>query len=402
MPSFPRFRPRLRATACLFVALCVASPALAQFGGGMFGGDLERTLNSKQLERIVELLKLDETQAMVAEDFLSVYISDHSAIVEEREMLTQATREEFRETRDPSVWREMGSKMRSLSEEAEGVEQQFFEDVKLLLNESQFERWPIVQREHRRTSTIDRGLLSGESVDLVEIVRTVAPEYESPELAQIIESYAGELDRVLIKRNEVYTSGLSQARDLMRSGDFETINELFDEAREAGLRVRNINRRYARQIEPLLPEDIRGKFDREVQEGSFPRVYRRSYAGRVFASVEEIGDLSAEQSERIEAIRATYSRQAQTINTKWAKAIEENELSMDVMSMMRRGRGNNTPDDISEARSARRELDQKVAGQIKDVLTDKQAAKLPEEPRFDRDRRRGQDGRRGRRGRTDA
>lgn len=380
---------RIARLATAVAIAAIATPAIAQFGGGGFGQGAERTIDSKQLERIAEMLDMDDTQLMVARDFLTGYISEHSAIVEEREMLTQAAREEFRESRDPSVWRSVGQSMQDLGEKADKLEQQFFEDVKLLLNEDQMASWPVVERDHRRTSTIERGLLSGETVDLIAIVENVASTDTAPDLDQTLESYATDLDRALVKRNEIYADGMSRARDLMQSGDFETMNKLFEEGREAGLRVRDINKRYARQIAAMLPEDVRAAFDREVNRESFPQIYRRSYAGRVFSTVDELQSLSDDQRAQINAIRDTYERQAESVNTKWAKAIEEQEANQDLQSMMRGrfGRGGGQggmPDELREFRDERRDLDAKVAEQIKTLLTEDQAAKLPEEPRFDR------------------
>jgi len=368
-----RRRPRIvRALIGTVVLIFSATTAQAQFGfggrGGGFGGGLESTLDSTQLERFAELLEMDEDQRLVAEDFLASYLTEHSQLVEERETLTENAREEFRETRDRSVWRSVGEQMEKIGNEAETLEKRFLTDLQLLLTETQAERWPVVEREHRRTSTISRGFLSGETVDLVDIVRTVAAEYESEELTQTIESYASDLDRVLVKRNEVYREGMGRVRELFEARDFEAINEAFEDAREAGLRVRDINRRYARQLEPLVPEESRASFEQEVNERSFPRVYRRSYAGRVFSTVDEMDDISADQRERIASIRETYNRQAESVNTRWSKAIEKNELEGDMRSMFRgrrgRGGGDGQPDEIREARDERRTLDEKVAQQI--------------------------------------
>mgnify|MGYP006431330641 CR=1 FL=1 len=373
--------------ACTLVA--TVTPALAQFGG-FRGGGWQESIDTDQLERIAEILELDSEQLLVAKDFLAGYRTEHAELVKEQEQLFEDARDEFRETRDRSIWQKVGDATEAIQKDAEQLEDRFFEDLKLLLNKSQLEAWPRVKRAHRRASTIGRGFLSGESVDLVDVVDDVAPDAENTELEQVLNSYADSLDRALIKRNERYENGLSRARELFQARDFETIQELFKEAREAGLRVRDINERYARQLAPLLPANAREQFRREVNERSFPRIYRRSYAGRVFDTVEEMQGLTDAQREQIESIRAIHRRQASSINTRWEKAVREREENTDIMSMMRqRFRGGDRQSAEREARADRRELDIQTADKVRDILTPEQAEKLPDEPGFDGRRDRG-------------
>lgn len=386
----------LRALIPFLAIVLIATPALAQFGG-MQGGGWREGIDADQLERIGEVLNLDQDQMLVAKDFLAGYRTEHAQLVKEQEQLLEDAREAFRETRDRSIWEKVGDASEEIQEDAEQIEKRFFEDLKLLLNESQLAQWPKVEREHRRVSTIERGFLSGETVDLIDVVEEVAPETDSAELERTLESYANELDRALIKRNERYESGMSRARELFQTGDFQTIQKLFEEARESGLRVRDINMRYARQLTPLLPDDARTEFTREVNERSFPEIYRRSYAGRVFDTVEEM-ELTDAQREQIESIRSTHRRQAGSINAQWEKAVREREESTDVMSMMRqRFRRGGGDSEARDAQRERRELDVKTAEKIREVLTPEQAEMLPDAPGFDGRRDRGprRGGRRG-------
>ena len=333
----PAISRRIAAICTTALAITLtAAPASAQFGRGFnFDGGLETTLDTDQLEQIVQTLGLDQDQEFVARDFLAGFQTEHSRLLEERETLMAAARETFRENRDPSIWREVGEASQDIAQDAKKLEEQFFDDLKLVLNDEQLDRWPTVMRDHRRTSTIERGFLSGESVDLVQVVNTVLTDDRPSALNEMLDSYANDLDRVLTARNETYESGMSQARTLFQQRDFETIQELFEKARKAGEKVRDVNQRYARQIQPLVPESAQGDFEREVKERTFPSIYARSYAGRVFSSVDQIDSLTQEQSDQIASIRSTYDRQAESINTRWEKAIVETEENTDVMSMMR-------------------------------------------------------------------
>lgn len=393
------------------VVVCAAlvQPAAAQLFGGGRGGPggggpggpdgegrmFEPGVTTRDMERYAEFLELTPDQVEAAKSLLEGYQIEIDKVAKEARDKVEQVREEFRESRDPSVWQNMGTAMMTLRERRQKLDKGLLEDVKLTLTEDQQMRWPVVERMRRREATLGRGLLAGETLDVVKLVEDSKLDgAREAELAPILERYQEELDRVLVERNEIYEDGMSKAMTMFRSGDMASMQEIWTKAREAGMKVRDINRRFARQVEGMLGEEQRAEFAKRVRERSFPEVYRQPYPVRAAELARGFEDLTPEQSEQLDAVVAAYARQASTLNDRWVKVIEETEETVTVADLMaRRMRGGDDP--ISQARSARRELDRQSAEKVKAVLTPEQASRLPDE----RGRGDGEDGDGGPRGR---
>jgi hypothetical protein len=346
----------------------------------------EPGVTTRDLERYAQFLDLTPDQVEAARSLLEGYQIEIDKVSKEARDKVEQVRQEFQETRDPSVWQSMGETMMTLRERRQKLDKGLLEDVKLTLTEDQQVRWPAVERMRRREATLGRGLMSGETLDVVKLVEdSKIDAAREAELAPVLERYQEELDRVLVERNEIYEDGMSKAMTMFRTGDMASMQELWTKAREAGLKVRDVNRRFARQVEGLLSEEEKQAFAKRVRERSFPEVFRQPYPERAADLAKGFEDLTAEQREQLDNVVAAYARQAATLNDRWVKAIEETELTVSVADLMaRRMRGGDDP--ISQARAARRELDKQSAEKVKAVLTPEQASRLPDE------RGRGEDG----------
>lgn len=372
--------------AVLAMAALVSNASAQMFGGGMRGA-MEADFSSKDLELAAETLALNADQKLIAEELLKGYLVEWEELRGRMTQVMEGARQEFRETQDPTVWQDIQKVMGSFEDEKKQMTDRFLDDLKLTLTEEQQDRWPILERQRRRTKSLEQSFLSGEGVDVVELVRGM--EW-SPEIMEsvtpILERYELELDRALVERNERYESGMERAMDLWQSQDWDTMETLFNEAREAGVRVRDTHRRAARQIMSVLPPDQAGAFEKAFKEESFPQVYRRSYAVRVFETTKEMSDLSEDQLSQIVELRAQLDRELGKINDAMAESIEKEEMERSVRGMMGMGRGG--PGGDREARRQKRDFEMQMVERLKGMLTPEQQARLPE-PEAQRDWRRG-------------
>jgi len=365
--------------------LSAGSPASAQFRGGM--RDLAQPeVDSAELERYDEILDLSEGQEAVAEDLLVTYQREVEELREEIQAVAEAARAEWEETRDRSIWFDFRDAMEPFEQRKERLNEAFLDDLRLVLTPEQDERWEEAMHMRRRMRTLDDdGLVSGENVDLVETVRSIdLPEETRQTVRPVLRQYASDLDRVLVKRNETYEESQEQGLQLFREGNFDEIEKLFDEARESAIAVRDVNRRYARQIQTMLEAEQAERFEREFKERSFPNVYRETQGQTALNTVAQFEDLTSDQQTQIEQIRASYERELEAINAKHEEAIEERELNRSARDMFGRGRWDRRGDDeLGELRAERRELDERVIDRVRRVLTDAQAQRLPERPSTD-------------------
>lgn len=390
-----------RALGIIVFAVVALAPqsALAQFG--MNWRDVTRPdFDTRQMDTVAEMLVFDEVQRDLAAELLADYQARVAALAEDVNAIMNGAREEFRETRDPSVWQDVMGVVGELGDKKDGITDEFMENVQLILTSDQLQSWDRVERYHRRSMSFGNdGLLSGESVDVVLAVESLElPEDQMATIRPVLEQYELEIDRALIERDRVYEESMEGAMQLWQNQDFEEMEERYEKARDVAKRVRDLNRRYARQIEQTLEGEASERMSRTFKEQSFPRVYRRGQVDEVFDTVMQFADITVEQMEQIEDLRAEYERRAEAMNDKIAEAIEEGEMDRGVMSLMGRGRGNES-EEIRESRREKREFDDATIQRVRSLLNTEQADRLPEEEttnwRDRLDQRRGNRPRRG-------
>lgn len=395
-----RIRGMITTLVCGAV-VAISGTAQAQFRG--MGGDLfNPPVSNRELDKIAELLGMDEVTTELAESMLDAMETEWEKQRDEMREIMNDAREEFRDTRDFAVWEDLRPIMEDFGEKREAMEEAFLADVKLLLTEEQTEEWPRVDRMLLRQRSLRDGLLSGEAVDLIELIKELEmSEGSVASLRPVLDQYELEMHRALEHRNEVFESSMNEGMSLFRDQDFETIEKLFAKSTEAAERVRDTNRRYARQLGQMLNEDERVGFESRYQEQSFPRVYRDAWVMTAASSAETFDDLTVDQRESVADIRAAYQREARVVNERWAKAIQEAESNRTFQDMFR---GGPQSDETREARDARRDLDERFEEQLLGILNEDQIDRLPEKERRNfrergRDRfQRGDRGNRGERG----
>jgi len=367
----------LSGCASLLVVLSLAAPAFGQFGGnGPFGGADGPQVNRAQLETYAELLDLDATQRDVATMMLEEYIASVQTQTDELREAGRQARQEFEETRDRSAFQDLREVRERTSERLAELESRFMEDLKLLLTPEQESSWPRVEMAHRRATSLPRGLMSGERVDLFEIVKGLDLQGEAANEAQaVLTDYALTLDQALIARNEMYEQGL----EMIQNRDFEALQSHFEDAREASIRVRDTHTSFARRLEAVIPQESLPMLESAIRQASFPTVYRSTQAERALEMAKGLESLSEDQRSRIEAIALATDRRMTEVNRKLADEIESNETSMTLRDMMGRGRGGRGVEDgTRELFREKRDIVDQTLDQIRSVLTEEQAASLEE------------------------
>ncbi len=363
-------------------------------GGGMRGlmGDMfSAPVASREIEQFSQVAGLSTDQKEAAKTLLEGYQEQFRAKSTKVQKEMDKVREKFQDTRDPKVWEEVRGSMQSLRTERKAVEEQFLADFKLILTPAQTERWPQIERVHRRSQTMGRGMMSGERVDLIEIMESSKfPAEVQATAIPTLSEYEEALDRALVERNKAYddvasafqqggpgTDGFAKAQDLMIKG------------REASTRVRDLNRKYARQLADILPEEYKATLNEAVKKASYPDVYRTTLADKQIAAAEQFTDLDQAQKDGLAALKESHSRTIGTINEKLAAAITDREEKFDPRQMGRgRGQGgggrngggnNNNEDPVGVLRRERRELDDGSLASLKKILTKAQIERLPDE-----------------------
>ena len=305
MPSSPRCRLSLGLAAVIALAASIAAAAPAdqwefqQFlPSGMFGFADQRgfrpPLAERDLRAIGETLGLDETQRETLDDLLRSLTQEFKVEwVEHRERATDAQLENEAKDGENTDWSsqiiaQMDDRARFQERQEELVES-LFDDLRLVLSAEQEGKWPEVERDRRRATTLSAyALHDEESIDLVSLTAALnLSNDQRAALAPVLARYADQLDAVLAARNRVaaalgekaatFYRDQQDAQGLWRTDPAKAQQltaehqgrqqELVADAlglRDACDKVRDLNRMYVREIRPLIPEDQAEEWDKAV------------------------------------------------------------------------------------------------------------------------------------------
>lgn len=359
--------------------------------GGMFGGmggmgqGMEASYTSRDIDRASEILGFDNGQKEAVKVFFDAYqASFQDEAAKFREKMDKA-REAFNEDRDPAVWdgvRKAGEELRAKREK---LDAEFNENIKSVCTDAQKPNWPKYERVHRREAGLDRNsFLSGERVNLFTLTEKIEmPSENKAQVTNLLDQYDVELDRELVNREKVQKELMEEGQKLfsnirgfqdIQNLDGKKINALIEKGREASIRVRDVNRRFFKQIAAALPADKKTGFEEEFQKQSYPMVYRQTRAQRSLDAAIGFGDLTAEQKTAVETIRTNYLRDLATLNTQAAEAQEKQEMEMSFEKMMN---FMNQDDPAAQIRTKKRELGDKSLESLKATLNEEQIKRLP-------------------------
>jgi len=309
-------------------------------------------ITSKSVDAYAELLELDAEQIEIAKALHAAYLTDIS-----EEPITPA----------------------------ETAEASLFDDLRLILNYGQAARWVRVERLRRRETLLTGRMLSGASLDLIDITKSVGGLRDlGPEVAAALKQYEIQLDRALIARSDARRRMRDTVDSVRRKISAElkgdsTVQSLLEGlegidmvARDAsvdvskvGLQLRNLNDRFVRTIEPLLPTDLAPTFRAVVLQQSFPQIYKQSKMERLFSAAESLDDLTDEQRLSLSELRVSYARDRAVADKRWSEAIREKED----------GTGDSSA--VGKARQARSAMDDRYEDKLLKLLNLDQQQRLP-------------------------
>ena len=380
----------MRRTPILFTLLAalligvLTPPSRAQMGAwrAMAGGMTTPNVNARQLRQYAKLLALSPDQIAAAEALLAGYETEYLAAIKRFQEIQQAANQEFMQSGDmQEVQGAVQDAIKKFNKRTAALETSLMNDLKAILEPAQAEEWPRVERMHRRLSTINWGSISGESVDIADLVEglRLRPE-QAATIAPVLAQYELDLDRELKSRNALIEE---QLRDWLEGGianfDLEKMKKQATDLREAGRKIVELNKRYVAQVQPLVPAEFQAEFAQKVKLASHPMVYRQSYADRVLDAALRLPDLDTSQREALTILADTHRRDAGAINDRWAAAITDNELNpTDDNPFAAMMPNRQLPPAIKDAKEARDALDQRTIDAVTALLSEAQRAKLPE------------------------
>ncbi len=353
---------------------------------GSGGGGGGNQIGSRSIEKYGKILGLTDEQKETLKQLHEGYQATFRGASDAMQKEMEAARQAFEETEDRTVLGErIPAARKKFKDQTTKAETEFFSDLKQIITEKQTANWDRLERARRREVLLKGGSISGESVDLVDVIEGLGLKEIPKPLAEAVDLYEADLDRALQAKKSLQDK---QGEFNFKPGamDLSEIQKRSAETKEAGTKIKEVNQSYARKIETLLPEDSQAPFSKAVKRQSFPRVYKPSQVGKSLDAAMKFDDLDAGQKETLKSLRDSYEREVAPLNEAWASAIEESEKDPNNLSF---GDGSMSisistgPDNekaetpLSKARKARREFDDQTRERLTSALTPAQREKLP-------------------------
>lgn len=336
----------------------------------------------RNIDTYAEMLSLSAEQKETAITVHEGYMAAYRQARDEQRKAIDELRRAAEDTDDHSVFMEkMPAVEKEFRTKSEALEKSLFADLRAMLTSEQDEKWGSVERARRREIGLRGAMRSGESVDLIEVVRGLKLQEESMAVVNpLLADYEIELDRALTEKAAAAPDemGFTPGQPL----DMEKIQAAMKVQGEAAQRVVDVNDRNARKIEAVLQDDARIAFRDSVRRATFPRVYREPRIIKQIDGALALSDLDAPQREQLTQLKESYLRDAKPLNDAWASAVQDSEKSgengmvggggMRIMLQM-----GDEPSALNDARKARRQLDDRTSERLKSVLKPNQFERLP-------------------------
>jgi Spy/CpxP family protein refolding chaperone len=355
------------------------------FIGSPGGGGGGNQIGTRSVEKYAKLLELNDDQRETVKSLHEGYQATYRGASQELQKELEEIREAFEDTQDGSVFTDrMPAAQKKFRDASTKAETEFFNDFKLVLSDEQTANWDKIERARRRETTLRGGMLSGEAVDLLDVVDGLKLVPTPETVVEATRQYELDLDRALIAKKSMIDK---QGEFNLAGGpiDLDALRKRSEETKEVGTRIKQINQDHARRIEQVLPEEARADFNKAVKRQFFPQVYKTSQVTRAMDAAIKFDDLESSQRESIKAIKESYDRDVAGLNDAWAAEIEKDEMDPGNMSFgdgstsfrISTGGGEEDQSPLAKARKARRELDQSVRERLNSSLSPAQREKLP-------------------------
>ncbi len=353
--------------------------------GGMGGFGQNPSINDRQLSKYLDLVSASEAQRESAKALMEGYRDQIETLDDAAREKRRELGEKMREGPDPELFAQMRTEMEKSRAARDKAEKAFLGDVRALLTPEQASSWPRVERAVRRDQGMSRGFVSGERLDVIRVVEEagLAPG-DAKAMAPTLDSYEQEVDRAIVERDQAYEAARTAMGEAMRNGEPEAADGAFEKGRAAAMKLRDINRKYARQVLDQAPEGKKAAMELAIKRANHPEVYRETPTDRRLAAAEKLAGLDASQQSALQALREKHGRERELLNDQLAAAMEAQEANFNPREMMGRGRrgggpgGGDGEGPFADLREKRRELERSTGDALKGVLKPEQMEQLPQ------------------------
>jgi hypothetical protein len=358
-----------------------AAPQLGQSAG--FTEAFQADFLARDMDLIVETLELEEWQRTILESLLADYQNDFRIGVDGLKDKLKAKGEEIKAGGDRNA---MGIIMGPIGEwtrEKAMLRQRFLDNLRGQLSESQAARWDALERAMLREKELPRGVLSGESLNLIVIAReaTLSPDV-SERSKEVLEEYSVALDDALRARASQLAQSQPVIQDAMVAQDWGKGLTQLEAIVARRVALRDLQDRYIEAIAVSLGTSG-ADFRERALRAAFPQAYRPSPMIPYFAAARALAGVTPDQVSAIDGVEAAYVVAYADLENRWASGMRTHEPKAqlaDVRLRMAAASGEGVkpdPDPYRMFRDERERMNEKARQDVADILGPELAMQLP-------------------------
>lgn len=376
---------RISRFALLAVALFTGATAHAQFGEA---AGIAEAMQPDYFRRDIVLfqqgLNLDDTQRTIVDALYGDYEQAFEDGLARMRQRIEDMRDQLQSQDVDRVLRIVFKPIEDWSVEKRGLGNQFLENVKIVLTPEQQDGWDKFERFIFREKQLPRGRMSGESLNLFNLVRDM--KLTEPQMQQVqptLDEYDVALDAALRRRLDLLTTNQS---DMLRSFAEQNASAslaILQRQIDTAVAVRNVNDEYIEKLAMVMPEGRQAEFRQNALERAYPRIYRATPVQNIFKAAQALEGLDPSLVASIVSLESIFLGELHAINAELAIATKqweptEQRLRAEAFAQRMAGQQPEQIEDATRALFLRRdELSRGFVRQLKDLMTIEQFGQVP-------------------------
>jgi hypothetical protein len=373
----------LFASAVLTAALC--PPAPAQFGElAGISDSMQREYLNRDLVYFAEMLELDKAQRDILDALYEDYKNDFNDGLAAMQERLKSMKDELGALDKDRIMSVIFVPFLEWGTERKRLGAQFLASVEGILNERQKELLPAFQRRLLREKALEKGILSGESVNLLTVITQMHfKEPTAQALKPLLLEYELALHGALTRRAEVLEGSHDKVIQSLQQQDAAANLRLVDRQLDARIEVRGVNDQFVERLTAALPMPDSAIFNEDAMTRGYPKAYRVTVAQQMFDAAIKLTDLDEETIQAIRDLREVYLGDLASHRQELVDAIrdfepkrERNKVEMYAARTRGEQVGRLTDPTLEKVRQ-RDAIDDKYITLLQILLTEEQFLSLP-------------------------
>jgi hypothetical protein len=378
---------RLLPAAVLAAGLWPASGASAQIGElAGFTEAMQREYLNRDLVIFADALELDQVQRDILDNLFDDYKRDFEDGLRQMQQQLQDMKEQLQQSADQKqILSMIFVPFEDWAEARAKLGDEFVRSVKTILNQQQQQVWPSFERRLLREKTLSKGVLSGESVNLLLIIDQLdLPTPVQEDVQPVLDEYEITLDRALRQRNEMVRRSQARMIRALQEQDPDESLKLVDEQLRERERVRDVNDLFIQRIAASLPATYGADFYGRAMEQAYPQAYRPTAGERMYKSAMELEEIDPATRENVSALLEAFRAELQVFADDVVETIRRHEpkqkrYRVELYAARMKGTepSGRTPDPVLTKMRDREQLDERFISILQGLLSGDQFASLP-------------------------